>query len=296
VGGASIDIEDLISQVKKEAHALRMKAGPTAVRPEVPQIEALAALPLRKAPADLEDSVRPVVSSRLYNNIHPAEGAIHSHRGQLGRIIIFFKKFFRQMMRPALDRQAGFNQALIQSLEAMTAENLSAAKKIVDLQNEIIDLRSAVGVSDHSGFDYASFEDRYRGSWDHVTKMQSRYQDYFSQPADGPVLDLGCGRGEFLALLERNSVPCSGVDLDDSAVEFAQARGLRVEKRHLLQTLEDSIENSLGGIVSFQVVEHLPLAVISDLLALAKRKLRPDGFLILETVNVASLYTHANGE
>jgi 2-polyprenyl-3-methyl-5-hydroxy-6-metoxy-1,4-benzoquinol methylase len=298
MGDTGTSIVDLISEVQKEAAALRNKSGPTTVPIERPQSEALAAMTVGGAPKFSAGSAPSIVSSRLYNNAHPAEAELHSHRGQIGRVIIFFKKFFRQMMRPALDRQASFNQALIQSLETLTAQHRSMQESLAYLENKIRILRRDNGLAEESSsaldFNYKAFQERYRGSSEQVREMQSCYQDYFALPADGPVLDLGCGRGEFLTLLQEKSIPCYGVDLDDEAVKVAQGRGLQVEKRDLLEALEDSIENSLGGIVSFQVVEHLPLRTITRLLIRAKQKLRPGGILILETVNIASLYTHAN--
>ena len=298
MGNTGINILDLVSEVQKEADALRKNIGPSKVPVQQTQSEALAAAALRGDPKSYADPARASVPSRLSNNVHPAEAERHSHRGQLGRVIIFFKKFFRQMMRPALDRQASFNQALIQSLEALMEENRSMARNLEYLENEIAALPrgAAHEASPPSArdFNYEGFQERYRGSSEQVREMQSHYEGYFSEPADGPVLDLGCGRGEFLEVLREKSIPCSGVDLADAAVTFAKKRGLDIEKRDLIQALENSADQSLGGIVSFQVIEHLPLRAITRVLRLAKQKLRPGGILILETVNIASLYTHAN--
>ena len=48
-------------------------------------------------------------------------------------------------------------------------------------------------------FDYARFAERFRGSEDYVRKGQQFYLPYFTGRRD--VLDIGCGRGEFLELM-----------------------------------------------------------------------------------------------
>jgi SAM-dependent methyltransferase len=52
-------------------------------------------------------------------------------------------------------------------------------------------------------------------------------------------------------------------------------------------------EGSLGGVVSFHVIEHLPAGVLDRLVRLAYRALRPGGLLILETPNPLSVVVAA---
>lgn len=291
-----IDIADLLNEVQKEAAAIRKERGPSAVPPTTSQKEALDARPTSSASAKTTNSS--AEASALSRAAHPAEGAIHSHRGKVGPVLVLLKKALRQLLRPSLDRQASFNLMLIQALEARTNETRAIENKLRSIQKHLDNFGEAVP---HQGrtpssfdFNYAAFETRYRGSPEHIREIQTQYRDYFGKPEDGPVLDLGCGRGEFLELLQENSVPCFGVDLDEGAVKLAQDRGLGAEQGELIEALESCADESLGGIVSFQVIEHLPLHTTSSILELGKRKLRPGGILILETVNVASLYTHAH--
>jgi len=83
------------------------------------------------------------------------------------------------------------------------------------------------------------------------------------------------------------------VDHDERGAAECRSRSLDVRHGDLLQALEDVPDATLGGVVSFQVVEHLPLSKTVHLLAVARRKLRPGGCLVVETVNVQSLITHA---
>jgi len=52
-------------------------------------------------------------------------------------------------------------------------------------------------------------------------------------------------------------------------------------------------EGSLGGIVSFHVIEHLPIGSLDRLVRLAWRALRPGGVLILETPSPLSVVVAA---
>jgi SAM-dependent methyltransferase len=137
-------------------------------------------------------------------------------------------------------------------------------------------------------FDYVGFEQRFRGDFDEVrTKLQARYLDVLRDA--GPVLDIGCGRGEMLQLLADNGIDAYGIDLDANVVADAAASGLEVRRGDALAHLESVAPGSLGAIVSTQVVEHLEFGALLRLLDLAVTRLRPGGVFIAETPNPASL-------
>ncbi|OGD20952.1 MAG: hypothetical protein A2W03_07525 [Candidatus Aminicenantes bacterium RBG_16_63_16] len=135
---------------------------------------------------------------------------------------------------------------------------------------------------------YAGFESRFRGSPQDVKKQLEIYLPHL--PKRGRVIDLGCGRGEFLELLRDNGLEGAGVDLNSLMVEACQDRGLRCEKGDLLEKLASEPDGSLAGIFSSQVIEHLTPAQIQKLVDLARRKLAAPGVLILETVNPLSVF------
>jgi SAM-dependent methyltransferase len=134
--------------------------------------------------------------------------------------------------------------------------------------------------------DYFAFESRMRGSVDAIRERQRRYVDDFREAA--PVLDIGCGRGELLALLREAGIEARGIDADADMVAFARGESLDVEQADLLEYLERANAGSLGGIFMGQVVEHLPPAVLVRALELAAQKLRPGGVLVAETINPLS--------
>jgi 2-polyprenyl-3-methyl-5-hydroxy-6-metoxy-1,4-benzoquinol methylase len=136
-------------------------------------------------------------------------------------------------------------------------------------------------------FDYFMFEHRFRGSVEDIKRRQSAYLDLFRGRTN--VLDLGCGRGEFVEVLGEAGVPVRGVDSNRDMVEFCRDRGLPVEEGDLFAYLEGVADGSLDGLFAAQVVEHLPPRQIVRLVELCERKLRPGGLMVLETINPTCL-------
>jgi SAM-dependent methyltransferase len=131
---------------------------------------------------------------------------------------------------------------------------------------------------------YRGFEDLFRGSEEMIRDRQRPYLDLVS--GREPVLDAGCGRGEFLDLLAERGIAARGVDLDPTMVERCRQKGHEnVEQGDLVAYLERTDPDSMGAIFSAQVIEHLPLSDLQRLLELALSRLRPGGLLIAETVN-----------
>ena len=137
------------------------------------------------------------------------------------------------------------------------------------------------------GAGYAAFENRFRGSRDEIRARLSSYVDLFR--ARAPVVDLGCGRGEFLELLREAGVPARGVEANAHTAREGRERGLDVEEGDLVAFLRAQAAASLGGVFAAQVAEHLRPAVLQDLLREAHRVLRRGGLLALETVNPRSV-------
>jgi O-antigen chain-terminating methyltransferase len=134
--------------------------------------------------------------------------------------------------------------------------------------------------------DYFAFESKLRGRTESVKERQRVYLDDFRE--SGPVLDVGCGRGELLELLRDAGVEARGIDPDGDMVAFARGDGLDVEQADAVSHLESLDDASLGGIFMGQVVEHLPAPMLVRTLELCAEKLRPGGVLVAETINPLS--------
>src|SRR5262245_11730038 len=132
---------------------------------------------------------------------------------------------------------------------------------------------------------YVGFEDAFRGSPDTIRARLVDYMPIFAGTAD--VLDIGCGRGEFLGLLREQGVSGRGIDLNDAMVDVCRDQGLEATKADALSYLQRLPDHSLGGLFAAQVVEHLEPAYLTHLLEAAFDKLRPGSPIVLETINPA---------
>jgi SAM-dependent methyltransferase len=135
---------------------------------------------------------------------------------------------------------------------------------------------------------YVGFEDAFRGSPEDIRSRLHEYVTLFSGAS--AVLDVGCGRGELLELLAANGITGRGVDLNHAMVERCRAAGLDVTESDAVTYLDAQPDESLGGMVAIQVVEHLQAAQLLRLLELSHRKLRPGSRVVLETINPACWY------
>lgn len=155
---------------------------------------------------------------------------------------------------------------------------------------------------------YSAFEDRFRGpEW----LIQARARPYLdlvrecgAGTPDAPVIDVGCGRGEWLALLREEGLNARGVDLNARFVADAQARGIDVIEGDAIEVLRRLPAGSAGAVTSMHLVEHLPFERVVEFIDACRHVLRPGGVLVLETPNpenldVATIYfymdpTHRN--
>ena len=137
---------------------------------------------------------------------------------------------------------------------------------------------------------YASIENRFRGSEDFLLNQQRSYVELIQAlPDKGTVIDLGCGRGEFLSLLSEAGIKAIGVDQDALSISKCEEEGLDVVNDDLLNFLSSLEDRSVRAIVLFQVLEHLSFNDLTKVLVEAYRVLMPGGMLLGETPNGANL-------
>ncbi|HEX4952355.1 MAG TPA: methyltransferase domain-containing protein [Thermoanaerobaculia bacterium] len=166
---------------------------------------------------------------------------------------------------------------------------LSGALAAVESQPAAARLAPLVRAQEEAS--YLELERRYRGTEEEIAERLAVYLPRLA--GRGTVLDLGCGRGESLALFGRHGIPARGVDLSASMVARCRERGLDAEVGDAFGTLAVAEPESLGGVVSFHVIEHLPADEVDRLVRLAARALAPGGVLILETPNPLSVVVAA---
>jgi glycosyltransferase involved in cell wall biosynthesis/SAM-dependent methyltransferase len=240
-------------------------------------------------------------------------------QGAADRLRAAAKRFYMRLLRPYSAHQQRINRSTAESLDEVRGvldetlridvendELLRALDRRAERADELVRAAAAepymeddrLARKEHpelgrtigfraggvDGEGYRGFEDLFRGSEQMIRDRQRVYLDLVD--GRGPVLDAGCGRGEFLDLLAERGIEARGVDLDPGMVRRCREKGHEnVEEADLLDVLERTEPDSLGAIFSAQVIEHLPIETLHRFLELGLSRLRPGGLLIAETVN-----------
>lgn len=144
-----------------------------------------------------------------------------------------------------------------------------------------------IGYRNESGKEVPTFDEIFRGPEEFIRERQRVYVPYLRGAA--PVLDLGCGRGEMLDLLKQNDIGAVGIELNDRLAAYCRRKGHTVHVADAISYLAGQPDGSIGAVFSAQFIEHIDQSQLEDFFALAKRKLRPGGVLIAETVNPHSI-------
>lgn len=131
--------------------------------------------------------------------------------------------------------------------------------------------------------DYGRFAERFRGDEDYVRRNLVFYKPIFEGRAN--VLDIGCGRGEFLETMRDAGVTARGIDLSEESVAQCLQKGLEAERADLFEYLAGRVDSEFDGIMSSQVVEHLAPEALPRMVQLCAAKLRRGGLLAIETPN-----------
>lgn len=145
--------------------------------------------------------------------------------------------------------------------------------------------KANIGNSALSDTFYRALERHFRGSEADIRSRQQIYQPWFADLAGATVVDLGCGGGEWLGLLQEWGINAIGIDANGLNVESLKKSGRTVEQADAIDWLMAQPAASQSAITAFHVVEHLPADALLALLTQARRVLKPDGLLLLETPN-----------
>lgn len=138
---------------------------------------------------------------------------------------------------------------------------------------------------------YVAIENHFRGTRALVAERQENYLPLLPQviSSTAPLIDLGCGRGEWLQVLSSRGVPAMGVDANSVCIAECLEQGLAVEQVDLLTFLRDRPDSSVGSYTLFQVLEHLPFGELVEAVREMRRTLVPGGRLIAEVPNAKNL-------
>ncbi|HZR26315.1 MAG TPA: class I SAM-dependent methyltransferase [Vicinamibacterales bacterium] len=213
----------------------------------------------------------------------------------LQRITAFVDSKDRLVASGAADRVAQVARALDEVAELRTRVNVLQRGQQIDSRQAPRDSRpqtvesrlpvQPAASSDRAPADavYLGFEDEFRGSDGSVAAKLQAYVPIFAGAAD--VVDLGCGRGEFLAALKAAGITGRGVDANAQMVAVARDRHLDVVEGDVLAFVDALADESIGGAIATQVVEHLEPAYLIRLISALARALRPGAPIVIETIN-----------
>lgn len=243
----------------------------------------------------------------------PADLVIEFHSGSarpvIGPAVRLAKRAVRRSLRwylkPIMEQQSRFNHAMLDLAERLrmqeeklsleiedNGEDLARVEARVDLlQSDMLAQAGGPGAEDlravRSTLRYRDFEDRHRGPVADVREMLRVYLPHFENRTK--VVDIGCGRGEFLSLLRDAGVTAYGVDSDESMVNAGRAEGLNVVLEDAFVHLRGLEPGAVDGIFCSQVAEHLETPKLLALLELCLARLAPGGVIVMETPNPESL-------
>jgi 2-polyprenyl-3-methyl-5-hydroxy-6-metoxy-1,4-benzoquinol methylase len=225
--------------------------------------------------------VRSEMGTELSNQVSQAKNEVNLRfAGQIGEL------------RSEIDQQVDERVK-----DAVAAMDDDLGKKawlagVLEKRSDTIKDLSASPGSNDTGINYFVFEERFRGPRKEIKQRQSAFLEYFKGCKD--VLDIGCGRGEFLELLKESGIEAQGVDMDEDMVNYSRSRGLKVTHTDAVSFLDGLADKSLDGIFLGQVVEHMEPAYLVKILELCYRKLNYGYHVVIETVNPLSLTSLAN--
>jgi len=194
-------------------------------------------------------------------------------------------------LKQRLDRLDNRLNDLMHQLTIMNEERRAAPSKATKRDAApASDLLADEHLLDHF---YVEFERWFRGTDEEIAERQKVYLPYFTgskvNAQKYPSIDIGCGRGEFVQLLQDNGVHAIGLDLNKAMVERVKEKGLEGVQDDALSYLRKQKTNSLMAITGFHIVEHIPFMDLVRIFDECYRTLQPNGFVIFETPNPENL-------
>ena len=208
---------------------------------------------------------------------------------------------------------AGLSQALETSL-GQIAREMARLNNIIDAQRRsYVEITRQLTASQttknpHQGQSgtkdpfldifYREFEDRYRGSREEILVRLREYSSHLAflkdrDPRELRIVDLGCGRGEWLEVLRDEGLPATGVDNNEAQAEAARELGLDIEIDDVTVWIAAQKDRSIDFLSAFHLVEHMEFPALVNLFKEALRVLKPGGGLLIETPNPESLIVGA---
>ena len=230
--------------------------------------------------------------------------AINTYQKQVEKRFVDAEKVFRKDLDEKLSKEIFENHInstyYIQKEIQQATYNLKeliqkADKKLPKTQAKLLSNNLKNAFLDRF---YVEFEDRFRGTKEQIKQKLSIYlpeiQKLSSRFDDISVLDIGCGRGEWLELLkEKGFTELKGIDINTIMIEISKELDLDVQKADAIEYLKKQEDESITVITAFHVIEHLSFEVLVEFYDQVLRVLQKGGMLICETPNPQNIFVGA---
>ncbi len=196
-------------------------------------------------------------------------------------------------------RNIGAHKTNIVDMQRRIMRLLEEFRKMRDVGGNYASAAQAIIKEDDSILDalYLTFEDKFRGTRQDIKNRQKAYLPYIMEALDktgsAPVLDLGCGRGEWLELLGEKGIKASGVDTNEVMVELCAGFSLEASKANALEYMRSLPPSSLSAVTGFHILEHMPFKNAVAVLDESFRVIKSGGIIIFETPNPENLMVGA---
>ena len=176
-------------------------------------------------------------------------------------------------------------QILIDEAKKRLPKKVLTKKNVIDIVNE-----------EKHKFDtfYVEFEDKFRGTREDIKERVKVYLPYVEKlpfkKEKIKALDVGCGRGEWIELLEEKGYDAKGIDLNRIMVAKSQELRLDVKEYDVIDYLKSLDDNTLSVITGFHIIEHLPFEILMQMYTESYRVLKTGGMVIFETPNPENVF------
>jgi O-antigen chain-terminating methyltransferase len=240
-----------------------------------------------------------------------ARDAYHSREIQeLGRIVNEGTQQFAQRIAALKVEVAGRakvtelaelkkdHASVLTHLHHLEAEILARSQALddrinhLDTSHESRDEQAAVALRALDSF-YAAFEDHFRGDRAVIRTRVEPYLPLIREAGAGtpeaPVVDVGCGRGEWLELIRDSGLIGKGIEINRVFIDMCRGLGLDITEGDAIESLRAMPEGSAGAVTAMHLIEHLAFEQAIALLDEMRRVLRPGGIVIVETPNPENL-------
>jgi len=208
------------------------------------------------------------------------------------KLILDYQKMMQEELRNIQDILMISYESIDRKLLSFMAQYLGEKRVLEPIETKnkedsISYFPSAVNEENYYSY-YYNYLNKARGD---EKLIESRFKKYLKYIKKGwRVLDIGCGRGEFLELLKQRGISAYGIDINPEMIKRCKEKNLDVQQEEAIKHLSTVSEESIGFIMCSHVIEHIPFHLWVELLKLSKRALISDGILIIETLNPRSFY------